>query len=64
MLSFVLLAYDWFLLDAAWAERRRRFLKLGLPLLGRDVPGWSGPCRHPDARRVSRTDRAQLALRV
>jgi tetratricopeptide (TPR) repeat protein len=33
MLSFVLLAYDWFLLDAAWPERRRRFLKLGLPLL-------------------------------
>ena len=33
MLSFVLLAYDWFLLDAPWSERRRRFLKLGLPLL-------------------------------
>ncbi len=33
MLSFVLLAYDWLLLDTDWAQRRRRFLRLGLPLL-------------------------------
>ena len=33
MLSFVLLAYDWLLLDTDWAKRRRRFLRLGLPLL-------------------------------
>ena len=33
MLSFVLLGYDWLLLDTTHAERRRRFLRLGLPLL-------------------------------
>ena len=33
MLSFVLLAYDWFCWTQIWAERRRRFLRLGLPLL-------------------------------
>ncbi|MEQ1897759.1 MAG: hypothetical protein ABL971_10285 [Vicinamibacterales bacterium] len=33
MLPFVLLAYDWFVLDADSGERRRRFLRLALPLL-------------------------------
>jgi hypothetical protein len=42
MLSFVLLAYDWFLLDAPWSERRRRFLKLGLPLLAITFVGGAG----------------------
>jgi protein O-mannosyl-transferase len=61
MMSFVLFAYDWFVLDAPWSERERRFLKLGLPLLtitflggaGRlgvlmfvEYPGQSGPDWH------------------
>jgi hypothetical protein len=33
MLPFVLLAYDWLVLDADWPARRRRFLRLGLPLV-------------------------------
>ena len=54
MLSFVLLAYDWFLLDAPWSERRRRFLKLGLPLLAITFVGGAGRLgllmwvEHPD----------------
>ena len=42
MLSFVLLAYDWFVLDAPWSERRRRFLRLGLPLLAITFAGGAG----------------------
>jgi hypothetical protein len=42
MLSFVLLAYDWLLLDAPRSERRRRFLKLGLPLLAITFAGGAG----------------------
>ena len=42
MLSFMLFAYDWFVLDAAWSERKRRFLKLGLPLLAITFVGGAG----------------------
>ena len=33
MLSFVLLGYDWFVLGGTPAEKRRRFVRLGVPLL-------------------------------
>src|SRR6185503_3673514 len=33
MLPAVLLAYDWFVLEGDAAERRRRFLRLELPML-------------------------------
>jgi protein O-mannosyl-transferase len=33
MLSFVLLGYDWFVLHGSPADKRRRFVRLGLPLL-------------------------------
>jgi protein O-mannosyl-transferase len=42
MLSFVLLAYDWLVLDAPWSERRRRFLRLGFPLLAITFAGGAG----------------------
>jgi tetratricopeptide (TPR) repeat protein len=42
MLSFVLFAYDWFVLDAPWPERKRRFLKLGFPLLAITFMGGAG----------------------
>ena len=37
MLPFVLLAYDWFVLDADRAERRRRFARLELPMLAATI---------------------------
>jgi len=42
MLPVVLLAYDWFVLDADWPRRRRRFLWLELPMLAATFAAGAG----------------------
>jgi hypothetical protein len=42
MLPVVLLAYDWLVLDAEWPERRRRLLRLAVPMLAATLVAGAG----------------------